>query len=128
MAQDKALKASVEGVVRNFKVTDRKYFSDGGVELTVEMPLDGKLAELLLPAGDPPTRTAPRARRRRLGAGGRGQGPQAQPALAPRILDERARSSTAGLRPAGRCARTASPATSAPTSAARASRASATTR
>jgi hypothetical protein len=88
MAQDSALKASVEGLVRNFKVTDRKYFSDGGVELTVEMALDGKLAELLLPPGAAPTKTAQGTRDVGSGLVIVAKGLKIQPALAPRILDE----------------------------------------
>lgn len=88
MAQDSALKASVQGILRNFKITDRHYFSDGGVELTVEMALDGKLADLLL---------APNAQPKAMVAGsvdvGSGlvivaKGLKVEPALAPRILDE----------------------------------------
>ncbi len=88
MASDNALKASVEGLIRNFKVTDRKYFSDGGVELTVEMALDGKLAELLLPPAATPTRTAQGTHDVGSGLVIVAKGLKITPALAPRILDE----------------------------------------
>jgi len=88
MAQDSALKASVEGLIRNFKVTDRKYFSDGGVELTVEMALDGKLAEVLMPPSAMPTRTAQGTHDVGSGLVVLAKGLKLQPALAPRILDE----------------------------------------
>ena len=88
MAQDSALKASVEGLIRNFKVTDRKYFSDGGVELTVEMALDGKLAELLLPPSAVPSKTAQGTHDVGSGLVIVAKGLKIQPALAPRILDE----------------------------------------
>jgi hypothetical protein len=42
------VKAKVEGTVKNFKVVDTKYFSDGGVELVVQVPLDGVLLETLV--------------------------------------------------------------------------------
>jgi len=92
MAHDSALKASVEGLIRNFKVTDRKYFSDGGVELTVEMALDGKLAEMLLAPGTTPTRTAQEGTHD-VGSGlvVVAKGLKITPALAPRILDESGR-------------------------------------
>jgi hypothetical protein len=89
MASDSALRASVEGVLRNFKVTDRKYFSDGGVELTVEMSLDGKLADLLLPQSQgQPTRLAQGSKDVGSGLVIVAKGLKISPALAPRILDE----------------------------------------
>ncbi len=88
MAKDSALKASVEGLIRNFKVTDRKYFNDGGVELTVEMALDGKLADLLLPTGMAPARTAQGTKDVGSGLVIVAKGFKVQPALAPRIVDE----------------------------------------
>jgi hypothetical protein len=92
ISSDGALKASVEGVVRNFKVTDRKYFSDGGVELTVEMALDGKLAELLLPANQAqPAKMAQGNKEVGSGLVIVAKGLKVAPALAPRILDESGR-------------------------------------
>jgi hypothetical protein len=88
MAQDSVLKASVEGLVRNFKVTDRKNFADGGVELTVEMAMDGKLAEMLLPPNSVPTRTAQGTHDVGSGLVVMAKGLKITPALAPRILDE----------------------------------------
>ena len=38
MAKDE-IKAKVEGIVRGFKITGKRYFSDGGVEIDVEVPL-----------------------------------------------------------------------------------------
>jgi len=43
------LKAKVEGVVRNFKVMDTKYYSDGGVDVIVQVPVDGVLLDTLVP-------------------------------------------------------------------------------
>jgi hypothetical protein len=88
MALDSVLKASVEGVIRNFKVTDRKYFSDGGVELTVEMTLDGKLAELLVSPAPTPAKVAQGGRDVGSGLVILAKGFKIRPALAPRILDE----------------------------------------
>lgn len=47
---DSSVKTKVEGVLSNFKVVDTRYFSDGGVEVDVEMPLDG-LTSLIVPEG-----------------------------------------------------------------------------
>jgi hypothetical protein len=92
MAQDPAIRASVEGVVRGFKITNKRYFSDGGVELTVEMPLDGKIAQVLMPVTDPSPKAAkaaaPTGKDVGTGLVVVAKGLKLQPALAPRILDE----------------------------------------
>ncbi|HSB21134.1 MAG TPA: hypothetical protein VLD85_14085 [Anaeromyxobacteraceae bacterium] len=88
MAGDPALRSRVEGVVKGFKVVDRpRYFSDGGVEMDVEVPLEGVAEAVLPPAPDAGARPPPAAG----GATGllvdaRGKG--VVPGLAPRVLDE----------------------------------------
>jgi hypothetical protein len=88
MAGDPALRSRVEGVVKGFKVVDKpRYFSDGGVEMDVEVPLDGVGEAVLPPAPDPAARPSPAPG----GATGllvdaRGKG--VVPGLAPRVLDE----------------------------------------
>ncbi len=82
IASDKALSGKVEGLVRGFKVVGKpRYFSDGGVEMDVEVPLEGALSDALLPKpegkADGPTSLVVDARGQKL-----------VPALAPRILDE----------------------------------------
>jgi hypothetical protein len=39
----------VSGIVRNFKVVDTRYMSDGSVEVDVEVPLSGVLTDAFLP-------------------------------------------------------------------------------
>jgi hypothetical protein len=54
LAADDALAASVRAAVKVAKVVGApRYFSDGGVELTLEVPLGGKLEELLFPRERP---------------------------------------------------------------------------
>jgi len=82
LASDAALSGKVEGLVRGFKVVGKpRYFSDGGVEMDVEVPLEGALSDALLPKAeakpDAPTSLVVDARGQKL-----------VPALAPRILDE----------------------------------------
>ncbi len=82
MASDAALSGKVEGLVRGFRVVGKpRYFSDGGVELDVEVPLEGALSDALLPRpegkADAPTSLVVDAR-----------GLKLVPALAPRVLDE----------------------------------------
>ncbi|HET8542610.1 MAG TPA: hypothetical protein VFL83_22235 [Anaeromyxobacter sp.] len=83
LASDAALSGKVEGLVRGFKVVGKpRYFSDGGVELDVEVPLEGGLSDALLPRPDAAGPTA-------LVVDARGQ--KVVAALAPRILDEAGR-------------------------------------
>jgi hypothetical protein len=57
---DAALSGSVEALVRGFRVVGTpRYFSDGGVELDVEVPIEGALSDAIFPKGDP--RTEPKA-------------------------------------------------------------------
>jgi hypothetical protein len=92
MQSDAALAGRIEAQVRGFRVVGApRYFSDGGVELDVEVPLEGALSDALLPRPAAPAPPAP----------GKGPGPapgtslvvdargqKIVPALAPRILDE----------------------------------------
>lgn len=86
------IKAKVEGVVRNFEVVDTKYFSDGGVDVTIRMSLDGSLADAVVPPaitaaasdGGNPTTASSGYTGLILDA----RGTQVQPALSPRLLDE----------------------------------------
>ena len=95
LAGDQALSGKVQGLVRGFKVVGApRYFSDGGVELDVEVPLEGAMSDALLPKAEPKDDAKP-APRPTKGEGGGGtslvvdaRGQKVVPALAPRILDE----------------------------------------
>ena len=88
VAQNPSLQASLEGVVKGFRqVGAPRYFSDGGVEIDVEVPLDGKLSEALMPKGEGAAAAAAgEAGPTGLIVDARGQ--PLTPALAPRLLDE----------------------------------------
>jgi hypothetical protein len=82
---DSGVSARVQGVIRNYKVTDTRYFDDGAVEVDVEMPLDG-LVSTLVPEGaktgestSAPTST---------GVVVDAHDIKVSPALAPRIVDQ----------------------------------------
>ncbi|MFH1625556.1 MAG: LPP20 family lipoprotein [Pseudomonadota bacterium] len=49
MTQSDVIQAEVQGFVRGARVVDKKYFSDGGVEVVVEIPITGSFAQTLLP-------------------------------------------------------------------------------
>lgn len=95
LASDQALAGRVQGIVRGFKVVGApRYFSDGGVEMDVEVPLDGALSDAVLPkpeekadaAAPVPAKAKGGPASTSLVVDARGQ--KLVPALAPRILDE----------------------------------------
>lgn len=81
------LRSKVEGIVRGFKVVDTKYYSDGGVDVIVQVPLDGVLTQALVPQAGGKGKVA---------SGGdatgviiNASGLELVPALAPEVVDER---------------------------------------
>lgn len=83
------MKAKVDGVVRNFKVTDTKYYSDGGVDVIVSVPLKDVLDVLLPTAGSTSASAlAPAPEADPSGVVVNAKGLNVLPALAPRLLDE----------------------------------------
>jgi len=89
----------VSGIVRNFKVVDTRYMSTGDVEVDVEIPLSGVLADALLPSpwstmnpgqgypGFQPSTISPQsAVYTGLIVDARGVG--VRPAMAPKIVDQ----------------------------------------
>lgn len=85
-----AIKSKVEGVIRNFKVVDTRYYSDGSVDVVVRANLKGDLADALLPDADPKAVAAvPATGEAKLsGLIINAKGLQAVPAMAPRVVDE----------------------------------------
>jgi hypothetical protein len=101
MASDQALSGKVQGLVKGFKVVGApRYFSDGGVEMDVEVPLEGALSDALLPKPEPKPEKKEEGKAepkpvKSEGAAPLGtslvvdaRGQKVIPALAPRILDE----------------------------------------
>jgi hypothetical protein len=79
---DNAVKGSVEGAVKGFRTVATRYFSDGGVEIDVEVPLDA-VGEAVLPrAATAPASTTPTS------LVVDASGLRVAPALAPRLVDE----------------------------------------
>ncbi len=94
MVASNVIRTEVSGIIQGATVMDKKYMSDGSVEVTVGMKLTGALAESLLPKG---VTTAP-APPTGAGAPSQGQlytglivdarGLGVRPAMAPKILNE----------------------------------------
>lgn len=81
------IKAKVEGAIRGYKITAKRYFSDSGVEMDVEVPLSA-LTELVAPAPDAQhaqLNTAGDAKNTGLVVDARGL--KLEKALSPRLLD-----------------------------------------
>jgi hypothetical protein len=51
MVENDVIVTKVSGVLRNFTVVETKYMSTGDIEVTIEMPISGALADALLPQG-----------------------------------------------------------------------------
>ncbi len=87
------VKTQVSGIIQGAMIMDKKYMSDGSVEVTVGMKLTGALADALLPKNTGGAAPAPGA-----AAGTSGQlytglivdarGLGVRPAMAPKILNE----------------------------------------
>jgi hypothetical protein len=96
MVQSDVIQTRVEGIVRNFRVINQRYMSDGSVEVDVEIPLSGILLDALLPAmGTPmapgqgyPGYQAIPANVVYTGLIIDARGIGVRPAMAPKILDE----------------------------------------
>ncbi len=95
LATDQALSGRVQGLVKGFKVVGTpRYFSDGGVEMDVEVPLEGAMSDALLPKSEKPAEPKPDpAPAKSEGPFGTSlvvdaRGQKVLPALAPRIFDE----------------------------------------
>lgn len=89
VSSDATLEGRLEGVVRGYKITDKRYFSDGGVEVDVEVSLGDVLTELLgAELGSKVSQVKPAAAGSSSGLIVDAKGLKVQPALAPRLLDE----------------------------------------
>lgn len=96
LASDQALSGRVQGLVKGFKVVGSpRYFSDGGVELDVEVPLEGAMSEALLPRPEKRDEAKPEPKPAKGESGPVGtslivdaRGQKVVPALAPHIYDE----------------------------------------
>jgi len=96
MVQSDVIRTEVSGFIQGAMIMDKKYMSDGSVEVTIGMKISGALAEALLPksASLPPSITPPSAGSQAimgqlytgLIVDARGLG--VRPAMAPKILNE----------------------------------------
>ena len=99
LASDQALSGRVQGLVKGFKVVGApRYFSDGGVEMDVEVPLEGAMSDALLPKPEKQDDAKPEPKPTKGEGGSAGtslvvdaRGQKVLPALAPHVFDETGR-------------------------------------
>ncbi len=93
MLTSEVIKTEVSGIIQGATIMDKKYMSDGSVEVTVGMKLTGALADALLPRGVTPAApktggTTPANGRLYTGLIVDARGLGVRPAMAPKILSE----------------------------------------
>ena len=88
MVTNSKMRTKVQGVARRFKVLKTKYYSDGGVDLIVQMSLDGQLASTLVESGSKAADLPQKGDAKHSGLIINAKGLKMMPALAPKILDE----------------------------------------
>ena len=86
MAKDE-IRGKVEGLVRGYKVTAKRYFSDSGVEVDVEVPLSS-LTEIFVEPAATQLAVKSEGEKKNTGLVIDARGLTVTPALSPRLLDE----------------------------------------
>lgn len=87
MASDE-VRGKVEGAIRGFKITGKRYYSDQGVEIDVEVPLAALSAALGASAAEAPARLNTTGEKLHTGLVVDARGLKPAPALQVRLLDE----------------------------------------
>ncbi len=88
MVTSSKMRSKVQGMAQHFKVLKTKYYSDGGVDLIVQMSLDGRLASTLMESGTKTGDVPKKGSAKHSGLIINVKGMKAVPALAPKVLDE----------------------------------------
>lgn len=81
------IRGKVEGVIRGYKVVDKRYYSDMGVEVDVEVPL-AALTEVVAETTEAQVALKTEGEAKNTGLVVDARGLSVTPALAPRLLDE----------------------------------------
>ena len=88
MVTEAKIRSKVEGLARNFKVLKTKYYSDGGVDLVVQMSLDGSVGSTLVPPGNKSDTVPAKGDAKHTGLIIDARGLKLLPALSPKVQDE----------------------------------------
>lgn len=88
MVSDSKIRSKVEGIAKGFKKVKTKYYSDGGVDVIVQLSIDGALGSTVLKPGEKPTEVPSSGQEKNTGLIVDARGAGLMPALAPKLLDE----------------------------------------
>jgi len=88
MVTNSKMSSKIQGVIRRFKVLKTKYYSDGGVDLIVQVSLDGQLGSSLVKTGTKGEALPAEGKATHTGLVIDARGLKLLPALSPKILDE----------------------------------------
>lgn len=82
------IKSRVQGMAQGFKVVDTKYYSDGSVDVIVQMPIDENLTNTLVERPKKTRKVSTEGASSFTGLVVNARGLGVQPSMAPRIVDE----------------------------------------
>lgn len=85
--EEDVIRGRVEGIIRGYKVTARRYYSDSGVELDVEVPL-GAIVDAVKPTGGTVIGLNTEGPKKHTGVIVDARSLTVAPVLSPRLLDE----------------------------------------
>lgn len=84
---DAQVRTQVQGIIQGCKTVDTRYFSDGGVDVVIRCPLDGGLSTVLAPVKERKA-VNEKGEKKYTGLVIDAVGTKAQPAIAPRVVDD----------------------------------------
>lgn len=84
---DAQVRTQVQGIIQGCKTVDTRYYSDGGVDVVIRCPLDGGLSTALAPVKEKKN-VKEQGEKKFTGLVIDAVGLKAQPAIAPRVVDD----------------------------------------
>lgn len=88
MMSNGEIRSRIQGMAQGFKVVDTKYYSDGSVDVVVQMPIDENLTNALVEKPKKPKKVATEGAANWTGLMVNARGLGLTPSMAPRIVDE----------------------------------------
>ncbi len=82
------IRSRIQGMAQGFKVVDTKYYSDGSVDVVVQMPIDENLTNALVEKPKKPKKVATEGAANWTGLVVNARGLGLTPSMAPRVVDE----------------------------------------
>lgn len=89
MMSNGTIKSRVQGLARGFKVVDTRYYSDGSVDVVVEMPIDDNLTSALAITPAEETKISTSGKQTFTGLIVNAKGLGVLPSIAPQVIDEK---------------------------------------